>query len=86
MNINNDHQKWTFLMNIKNERYQWNATYMVLYKPVLRPCHLSMGNIFSVPPLVFFLGFFLLLRIPIACEYQPNDTEGVISQRQRPYP
>ena len=60
-----------------------NATYMDLYKSVLRLCHLSRGNIFSVPSLVFFLGFFLLLRIPIACEYQPNDTEDVISQRQR---
>ncbi len=66
--------------------YHENATYMVLSKPVLRRCHLSLGNIFSAPLLVFFQGFFLLQRIPIACEYQPNDTEGVISQRQRPYP
>jgi hypothetical protein len=47
--------------------------------PGLRACHSSRENIFSAPLQVFSQGFFQLLSIPIASEYQPNDTEGVIS-------
>ncbi len=33
MSIDNDHQKWTVLMNIKNERYQRTLIIFIIYVP-----------------------------------------------------
>jgi hypothetical protein len=79
MYIINGDEICTIKMGIFAEIKKGVFTIKIHVIPVLRACHSSRENIFSAPLQVFSQGFFQLLSIPIASEYQPNDTEGVIS-------